>query len=291
MKRYFLIPILFLCSSLLVAQDIEDLVSNYSDENAYGYLEPLSEVFGADMNSGWFRDAYINHMKFQLYFGLVTTTGLIKNNQKTFDAVSPYGDIVKVPTIFGSNDPIRVERPNGLAENYPGGVSMKILPLAVPQLSLGGLYGTEISFRYFAIDVSDDVGKMNLFGWGIRHSISQYIKELPVDIAVGYYNLSYELGNYIEAKLSLITAHADYSMGILDFYGGLGYEMNKMDVEYITDDETNEKANHHYDNNPFRFIAGLNLNLGIFKIHGDYNLSASSVFSLGMGLGFGTKNK
>jgi len=291
MKRNFLIIILILCSSLLTAQDIEDLVSNYNDENAYGYLEPLSEVFGADMNSGWFRNAYINHMKFQLYFGIVTTSGLIKNNQKTFHAVSPYGGTVEAPTIFGSNEPVRVDRPNGLAENFPGGISMNILPLAVPQLSLGGLYGTEVSFRYFAIDVSDEVGKMDLFGWGIRHSISQYFDALPVDIAVGYYSQSFKLGSYVDAKLSLITAQTDYTIGILDFYGGLGYELNKMDFEYVTDDETNEKANHHYENSPFRFIAGINLNLGVFKLHGDYNLSASSVFSLGMGLGFGTNNK
>jgi hypothetical protein len=166
---------------------------------------------------------------------------------------------------------------------------MNILPLAVPQLSVGGLYGTEVSFRYFGIDISDDVGKMNLFGWGIRHSISQYFDALPIDIAVGYYNLSYKLGDYVDTKLGLISAQADYTLGILDFYGGLGYEMNKMDTEYVTDDETNEKANHHYENNPFRFTAGLTLNLGIFKLHGDYNLSASSVFSLGIGLGFGTK--
>lgn len=291
MKRYFFIPLLFLCTYLLHAQDIEDLVSNYSDENAYGYLEPLSDVFAADMNSGWYRDAHINHMKFQLYFGLVTTTGLIKNSQKTFEAVSPYGGTVQVPTIFGSNEPVRVQRPNGLAENYPGGVGMKILPLAVPQLSVGGLLGTEVSFRYFGIDVSDNVGKMSLFGWGIRHSISQYFDDLPIDIALGYYNLTYKLGDYIDTNLGLVSAQADYTLGMLDFYGGLGYEINKMDIEYVTDDETNEKAKHHYENNPFRFTAGLTLNLGIFKLHGDYNLSASSVFSLGMGLGFGTENK
>ncbi|KYK23507.1 hypothetical protein AYK24_07380 [Thermoplasmatales archaeon SG8-52-4] len=227
-------------------------------------------------------------MKFQLYFGIVTTTGLIKNSQKTFEASSPYGGTVEVPTIFGSNEPIQVQRPNGLAENYPGGGSMKILPLAVPQLSIGGLYGTEVSFRYFVTDLGEDVGQMNLFGWGLRHSVSQYFENLPVDIAVGYYNLSYKLGDYVDSRLNLITTQADYSVGILDFYGGLGFEMNKMDIEY-TPNEENTPVTHNYENKPFRFIAGVNLNLGVFKLHGDYNLSSSSVFSLGMGLGFGTK--
>jgi hypothetical protein len=291
MKRYLLFFCILFCSSALFAQDIEDLLSNYGDENAYGYLEPLSEVFSADLNSGWFRDAHVNRMKFQLYIGLVSTTGMIKNSQKTFEATSVYGGTVEAPTIFGSNDPVRVERPNGLAENYPGGMGMKILPLAVPQLSIGGLYGTEVSFRYYAMDLSDDVGKMDMFGWGIRHSVSQYFDALPVDIAVGYYNLSFKLGDYVDSKLGLIVAQGDYSLGILDFYGGFGYEMNKMDIEYTTDEETNTKVTHNFENNPFRFIAGVNLNLGVFKLHGDYNISKTSVFSLGMGLGFGTKNK
>jgi hypothetical protein len=130
---------------------------------------------------------------------------------------------------------------------------------------------------------------MDLFGWGIRHSISQYIDDFPVDIAVGYYNQSYKLGSYIDAKMGLAIAQADYSLGVLDFYGGLGYEMNKMDIEYTIDEETRDVVTHNFENNPFRFVAGVNLNLGVFKIHGDYNLSKNSVFSLGMGLEFGTK--
>jgi hypothetical protein len=289
MKKSFLIICILICPSVLLAQDLEDYLGKYTDENAYGYLEPLSEVFGSDINSGWFRHAHINHMKFQLYIGFVTTTGLIKNNQKTFDASSSFGGTVDVPTIFGQNESVRVTGPNGLAENYAGGANLNILPLAVPQASIGGLWGTEVSFRFFAMDVGEEVGKMDLFGWGIRHSISQYIEDFPVDLAVGYYNQSYKLGSYIDAKMGLAIAQADYSLGILDFYGGMGYEMNKMDIEYTIDEETNDVVTHNFENNPFRFVAGVNLNLGVFKIHGDYNLSKNSVFSLGMGLEFGTK--
>ena len=289
MKNFLLILAILISSSVISAQDIEDYLGSYSDENAYGYLEPLSEVFGANMNSGWFRDAHVNHMKFQFYIGFVATSGLIKSNQQTFTVNSEYGGTAEVPTIFGPTESVRINRPNGLAENYPGGFDLGVLPLAVPQASIGGLWGTEVAFRYFAVDVGEDVGKMDLFGWGIRHSISQYFSELPVDIALGYYCQSYGLGNYIDANMRLISAQVDYTTGILDFYGGLGYEMNTMDIEYIPDEEENVPVIHSYDTNPFRFTAGINLNLGVFKIHGDYNLSSTSVFSLGMGLGFGTK--
>lgn len=290
MKNFLLIlAILAMSSSAITAQDIEDYLGSYSDENAYGYLEPLSEIFGADMNSGWFRDAHVNHMKFQLYIGFVTTSGLVKSNQQTFEANSAYGGSVEVPTIFGPTESVRINGPNGLAENYPGGFDLGILPLAVPQASIGGLWGTEVAFRYFAVDIGEDVGKMDLFGWGIRHSVSQYFKDLPIDIAIAYYCQSFELGSYIEAGMKLVMAQVDYTKGILDFYGGLGYEMNTMDIEYIPDEEENVPVIHSYDKNPFRFTAGINLNLGVFKLHGDYNLSSSSVFSLGMGLGFGTK--
>ena len=291
MKNPFSIILCILITSMASAQELEDYLGAYSDENAYSYLEPIPEVFASNMNSGWFRDAHINHMKFQFYIGLVTTSGLVKSNQRSFDAVSEYGGTVSAPTILGQNGAIRVSRPNGLAENYPGGIDVSVLPLAVPQASIGGLWGTEVTFRYFATDIGEEIGKLDLFGWGIRHSISQYFTDLPVDIAVGYYRQSFKMGSYIESDMALIMAQADYSTGILDFYGGVGYEMNTMDIEYITDEEENTTVMHSYDKNPIRFTAGINLNLGVFKLHGDYSLSNCSVFTLGMGLGFGTKNK
>lgn len=275
-----------------IAQDIEDFVSKYSDENGYGYLKPLSEVFGANMNSGWYSDAYINHKKFQLYFGLVTTTGLIKDRQKTFDANSAYSDVpVKAPTIFGSNTPTRVQGPDGLAENYPGGMNMNILPLAVPQLSIGGLYGTEASFRFYAANVGDDIGKINLFGWGIRHSISQYFTELPVDLAVGFYGQSFDLEEYIDANANVLVGQVGYRLGILDFYGGLGYEMNSMKIQYdIEENNETTTIKHEYDNqNAIKGTIGAKLNLGAFKLNADYNIGKSNVFSLGIGVGFGNK--
>ena len=54
-------------------------------------------------------------------------------------------------------------------------------PLAVPQLTIGYIFGTEFIARYvFIPKIGDDViPSSKLWGIGVRHSISQYLPERP----------------------------------------------------------------------------------------------------------------
>ncbi|MEM6522209.1 MAG: DUF6588 family protein [Bacteroidota bacterium] len=272
------------------AQDLEDFVSKYTDDNGSGYLQPLSDVFGANMNSGWFRHAKVNKKKFQFYIGLVTTGALIKDEQQTFEANSIYGGTVTAPTIFGSTEAAVNEGPNGLEENFPGGVDYGLLPLAVPQVSVGGLFGTELSVRWFSIDIGDDIGQLDVIGWGIRHSISQYFKLMPVDISLAFYNQSFELGEFVDANARIIMAQAGKRVALVDFYGAVGYEFSTMDIQYdaeVAGEDPTEIRFELEGENSLRFTAGFMLNLGPFKLNADYNIGNTNVFSLGLGFGFG----
>jgi hypothetical protein len=168
---------------------------------------------------------------------------------------------------------------------------MSILPLAVPQLSVGGLYGTEAAVRFYAADLGEDIGKIDLFGWGFRHSISQYFEDIPVDIALGYYNQQFSLTDHIDANSSIISAQTGYRLGIIDFYGGVGYEFINMEFEYeIEEEDQSTTIQHDYKNlSSVRGTLGAMLNLGVFKLNMDYNLGKSNVFSLGLGFSFGNK--
>ncbi|MEM7110652.1 MAG: DUF6588 family protein, partial [Bacteroidota bacterium] len=242
------------------AQDLEDFVSKYTDDNGSGYLQPLSDVFGANMNTGWFRHAKVNKKKFQLYIGLVTTGALIKDEQKTFEANSIYGGTVTAPTIFGSTEAAVNEGPNGLEENFPGGVDYSLLPLAVPQVSVGGLFGTEVSVRWFSIDIGDDIGELDVRGWGLRHSISQYFKLLPVDVSLAFYSQSFELGDFVDANARIIMAQAGKRFALVDFYGAIGYEFSTMDIQYETDvagEDSSEEISFELEGeNSLRLTAG-----------------------------------
>ncbi|MEM9300079.1 MAG: DUF6588 family protein [Bacteroidota bacterium] len=275
------------------AQDLEDFVSKYTDENGSGYLQPLSDAFGANMNTGWFRHAKVNKKKFQFYIGVVTTAGLLKDEQKTFQATSLFSDqTVTAPSIFGSTESVINSDPggSGLEENFPGGADFSILPLAVPQLSVGGLFGTEFSVRYFAFDAGEDVGDLDVKGFGIRHSISQYFKLIPVDISLAFYTQSFQLGDIVDANARIIMAQVGKRLAIVDFYGGIGYEFSTMDIQYdleVAGEDPTPISFELEGENSLRLTAGFMLNLGPVKLNADYNLGDTNVFSVGFGFGFG----
>ncbi|CAN5583406.1 hypothetical protein BH23BAC1_BH23BAC1_38490 [soil metagenome] len=299
MIRYLTLAIIFFLLSVapLSAQELEDLFTRYSSEQSKGYAQPLADVVGANMNSGWYRNAVVNRQKFQLYIGLVGLVGLIPEKQKSFTATTPEyfnpTKTVEAPTIFGPTEGVRVQGANGTSYTFSGGAGMNILPLAVPQISLGGILGTEVSFRFFAFNINDDVGKIDVFGWGIRHSISQYFANPALDLAVGYYNTSFNFTDIAKSRSGIFSLQGSYRAGILEFYGGPGYETSSFDLSYdrSAGDQT-ERVNLSLDGiNKLRMTLGLGLNLGALKLNVDYNLSRQSTLAAGIGLGFGHVKK
>ncbi|MDN5217003.1 hypothetical protein QQ020_33340 [Fulvivirgaceae bacterium BMA12] len=273
------------------AQDLEDFVGSYTGENGKGFMQPLADAFGANMNSGLYHSAKIDS-GFQLYIGVVTTTALIADNQKTFTATTEGlfdpETTADAPTIFGAVEGTTVEGVAGTTYNFPGGFDLNILPLAIPQLHIGNLFGTEATFRYIAVDLGDNFGKLNVFGWGVRHSISQYFNRASVDIAVGYFQETFDVGDIVEAKSSLIGIQASKDVGVVTFFGGLGFEDASLDISYEYDDgETVETIAFDLEgSNSVRFTAGLTLRLGVIRINTNINLADQTVFAAGLGFQF-----
>jgi hypothetical protein len=135
---------------------------------------------------------------------------------------------------------------------------------------------------------------MNLFGWGIRHSISQYFDGFPVELAVGYYNTSFELSDDLETSHTLISLQGSYFVGnsnILELYGGLGLESGSFEFTYFSPTEDIDVTLDMDPGNSMRFTIGANVNLGAFTLNVDYNLADQSALSAGIGVGFGKKKK
>ncbi|MEJ2049592.1 MAG: hypothetical protein P8Y60_07090 [Calditrichota bacterium] len=44
--------------------------------------------------------------------------------------------------------------------------------IGTPTLTIGGIFGTEGSIRYFKLRLNEDIGDLSLFGIGGWHSIS-----------------------------------------------------------------------------------------------------------------------
>lgn len=281
----------------LIAQDVEDLLAKYTSENGNGYMQPFADAFGANLNSGFFHNAYIPKKGFRLQLGLVTTLALIKDEDKVFEATTDDfftpQTTVQAPTIFGSTQGVSVEGEGGTVYNFPGGLSVDMLPLAVPQATLGGLFGTEVLVRFFAADLGEDVGNLDLLGLGIRHSIDQYLpNNFPVSLAVAYYWQRLSLENFVSSNTSFIAAQASFRKGPLIIYGGPGYELSNMDINYTFqagDVEEEIELNLESDN-ALRFTAGFALQFGPVYLNTDYNIGNQNILSAGLGFTFG-KNK
>ena len=292
LKRIILFTLaVFFSFSITTSQDIEELVSKYTESNGKGYMQPLADAFGATFNSGLFHTAGLKKLGFQAYLGVVASTAFISDKRTTFDATTQgFTDpeiTATAPTVFGPGEAVSVDGPGGTAYVFPAGMNVKMIPFAIPQLSVGSVYGTDLTLRFITFNLGEDFGDLSVFGWGIRHSISQYVEALPLDVALGIYNQSFKAGDIVSANAWVVSAQASKKVLIFTFYGGLAFENTKLDLEYHNDEEDVDIAFNLKGKNSIRLTAGITFNLGPAKLNVDYNIASQSVLSFGLGIGIG----
>lgn len=275
----------------LQAQQLEDFLSRYTSANGEAYMQPLANAFGANTNSGWYSSGHVKTYGVTFRLSIETFLAGISDDQKTFMATTEGtfqpATTVEAPTIFGSTEGATVEGESGTFYAFPGGLDIGAVLMAVPQLTVGTLFGTEATLRWFSADLGEDLGKLTLLGIGARHNLNQHLTFLPFDLAVGYFSQSFDLGTILEAKSSLYGLQAGIQRSIFDFYGGLGRETSSMDISYIFEDgdESEEVAFELDGENNTRFTLGIGLNIPGIKLHADYSIAKQKVFVLGLAFG------
>ncbi len=287
--RFIFVCLLLILVGILPAwsQDLGKTVSVYSSENGSMYLQPLADAFGANINSGFFHSARIGKLGFHLQFGIAAMYAPIPQAKKNFSPVTEYGwnpdPGTLLSTIFGNEESVNIE---GL--EFPGGLwDTNFFPLAVPQLTIGSVLGTDVTVRYIKYKIDDEIGEIKLSGWGVRHSISQYIPLMPVDIALGLYYQNFHIGSIIDASATFVGLQASYSISIITLYGGAGLERSSLNITY-DHDEGGQTSSIEFDlkgENHTRLTMGVAFDLFILKLHADYNLAAQNVLSAGVMLG------
>lgn len=306
-------------ASLSNAQDLGGTLGKVAQPYGEAYVAPAVNAFGMDLNSGLFHTAHVGGMLpfgLNLYVGVQVGNTLISSSDKTFDLTyrgqtkytDPFGvthtdsatfSVTGAPTIFGSKQAgtLKVTPDNPL---YPqdsmstigGLVNTSIAPLPIPQLGLGSLFGTDVMVRWLPSIKISNYGKLQLFGWGLRHSVSQYIPLIPIDIAVqlGFQNFSIKdtAGNNV-FKASTFAANLEVSktFAIITLYGGLQLESSKVDINYTFTPSGQSPQSISFSlngKNKFRALIGLNLGLGPLTINADYNLGSVNALNAGLGI-------
>ena len=273
---------------------VESALSAYTGVNAQAYMSPLVDAFGADLNDAFFYSAYIPKSGPKFSFELAVMSVIFDDEDKTFQAQTQGGFVpqtpgtFEAPTIVGNTNAVTVPGQGGTSFSAPGGFDLNSFALAVPQLRIGNLKGTEAVVRFFAADISDnEISEVDLFGLGIRHSLSQYF-ESPIDLALGGLWQSFSMGNnFIESTAFTLGVQASKRFAILEPYAGVSYDYFQMDVTFDSDvggTPTEETINFDATTTG-RLTLGLGLNYVIGHAFAEYNIASANSFAFGLTLG------
>jgi hypothetical protein len=303
MKKFvfFFLPFLAILTiattSPIIAQSIDQRLQNFTSDYAKGYAQPLVDAIGANLNTGLYHSAD-TESEIDIYCGIKIIGTFITSDMQTFGIASPYNQQASTTaTVLGGNGSVIPGAPSGTPQNYLSGASnfstFKMVPLFVPQASVGNLMGTQLMIRYLPTQNISDVGKVSFWGFGIQHSLSQYISYFPINIAaqVAYQKLT--VSDNFDASAFSFGIQASKKILIITIYGGFAYERCKMTLSYdyqnpLPASSSTQSQKYSVDftgANTFRMTVGASINFLIFRINADYGLGKIPVGSIGVGVG------
>lgn len=292
MRKLFSFVGIFLIFSGVVFSQVDQNLVKFPESAAKGYIQPLVDVMGANVNAGLYHTASMSKL-FGFYIGVKGMAVFVPSSMKSFTAElgSDYNpSSVNTATVLGDkNGGARTRYRNIQDVNLPGGIGLKIVPLAVPQVSVSTM-NSEILVRFVpSVKINDDVGSVNLFGVGLGHSISQYIPMFPINVAVQGVYQQLKVGSYLKATALNVNIHASKSFIFFTIYGGAGYESFSADINYSYQPPVGSQQNVSLSlkgKNNFRVTAGFKIGLAIFDLNVDYSVGNVNVLSAGFGFSF-----
>ena len=329
MKLSKIVAVLILLLSFTLAVSAQDdlgkQLSKVAGQNAINYVSPILSGFGADLNSGFYHSADL-HDVLGFDVGLKLSAVTPTDADKSFDFVLPdqivYSGftlragvdydktITGSPTALGEGTgrEVKVKSTSGFVPlrgqtifTTPQGFNLKAVPLILPQASIGLPLGFEVVGRFIPTmtippsGFGDPVGKMNFIGFGLRHSIDQYIPLCPVDIAVHFMTQKLTISDDNDNKIfsgngTAYGVEVSKSLAVLTLYGGFQLEKSSWEVEpyKYSDPSTNatvQLSGFSVDGkNKSRFHAGVRLLLLIVNVHADYSFATHPVLTAGVGI-------
>jgi hypothetical protein len=313
----------FFSLALIAQEDLGKQLSKVASQNAVNYLSPILTAWGADLNSGLYHSADL-HDVLGFDVGLKVGAVMVKDEDRIFDLVLPeqirYGGVTLnagvdydkvisgVPTALGdlSGKAVIVKSTSTFASlrgqtifTTPKGFNVKFASLLIPQAAVGLPFGLEVIGRFVPnIILPDDAGKVNFIGFGIRHSIDQYIPLLPVDLSIHFMTQKLTISDMNDRKIVSASGIAygiemSKTLALLTMYGGYQIEQSEWEVDLYNPDPSLTQFvgtpvsidGFHVDGkNASRFHAGVRLLLAIINVHADYSFAAQPVIAAGVGI-------
>ena len=280
------------------------------------YLRPYGEMLGKSLNGGWYNSAGVHNLGgFDITFGV--NMSMVPASGENFDINTlglsegwsledPNNHIA--PTIAGemqedSRPYLQLGEESVL--RAPNGTGFNKFPIPMVQASVGLPFHSEVSLRFIPNSSLGDAGKVNLYGFGIKHSIKEYLpfmKRAPflrTSVILGYTKMASEVGvtNYgegfdqsLDISSSAFTSRflVGVNIPVLSVYTGVGYGSTNSDFALKGDFGSlgTDPFIIGYTTSGLDFNAGMRLRFGIFALHADYTVGDYSMVSGGIGISF-----
>lgn len=289
------------------AGDLQGEIEKVGETYARAYLAPFMYSFGPNLNSGIFHTAAIPKSRLTLDFGVKAMGTKLNDADKAFSVVindvdlhdydssvvaGTMGDIVMSgPTIYGN------DATEGSVAGYVDGMQVfsnatitgliesSLAPMAAPQASLGGIAGLRLTVRYLPEIDAGDVGKVKLFGYGGSWSANSVMPTLPVDVMVGYFTQSFDVGTLVNAEATSMYVAASRSFSLLTLYGGYAKESSEMTIAYAPDDGSAGVSFTVDDGQESRITVGATLNV-LAKLNVEMGHGDLTTYTAGLMFGF-----
>ena len=199
---------------------------------------------------------------------------------------------------LGLTLPVSIDSTLAPEETIGGLIPTSVAPFLVPQIGIGTIMGTDVMVRWLPQINVDEVGALEIFGFGVRHNINQYLPQIPVDLAIQavWQRVTADdpLGaQVVDARVFAVNLAASKQFGVLTIYAGLQTERSDIRFQY-----TANPADFDIQEEPVdidftlrnigksRALFGLGLKLGPVLINGDINAGQTTVVSAGFGFVF-----
>lgn len=276
------------------AQLIENL-GGLTSENAKKYLEPLPAALSGTMNSAIFTTGNVPVTRFNFAIGVKVMGVSLSGERRLYTPTDPPGftsvaPIQQAPTVIGSTQAVAQGGQGGATQYYPGGFDVSEFAFAAPQVSIGSLIGTRAVVRWYShnFGAHDLISKVDYFGVGAQHSMSQYFTTLPFDLALGAFYQEFKINNsLIDSKTYHVDLTASKSYSILQPYGAIGYDSIDMDVVYEDAASPGTNITVHFDRTShIHLTAGVLAKLAIVTVHAEANIAEINGVAVGMSLGY-----
>jgi hypothetical protein len=305
-----MMTVAFAAADEIESDELTELLQDVGETYARGYLAPLISGFGINQNSGLYHTAAIPHTGLSISFAIKGMASEISDDDKNFrtttrvdlsDFLDPgdpgYGDegvvVFEGPTVFGA------EGDEGTITGYWHGipvfqetgiealVDLDYVPTVTPEASIGGIFGLRGTIRWLPTYDAPDIGEIKYMGVGVSWTPNVVLTTLPVDIAVGMFQQSLDVGDILSSTASSQYIAVSKAFSLLTVYGGVAREESSMDVEYTQVDDGEEIAiNFELDGvQEKRTTVGVTLNLGV-KLNVEMNKGNMTNYSGGIIFGF-----